>query len=188
MLPLEPENEMPPEGAAKSPLEDCISSPDLLKLFDYWRSKREGRPMPARGDVDPLEIGWALSRIYLMDYDPEEGFTYRLAGTEVAKVFERTNLKGLNLRDVVKPGRQSLIEGAWMKVVEGPSVVCMTGMVYYGAERTSVGERLLLPLADAPDGPVTGVLGMTVTRWVSGDVPAEMKQAKVEALPVREIE
>ena len=178
---------MTPAGAEESPLAACVSSPDLLRLFDYWRGKRQGRPMPARRDIDPLEIGWALSRIYLMDYDPKEGFTYRLAGTEVASVFGRSNLKGLNLRDVVKPGRWTLIEGAWMQAVDGPSVVCMTGMVYYGVDRTSVGERLLMPLADSVDGPVNGLLGMTVTDWITGDVPEELKLAKVEALPVSEI-
>lgn len=170
-----------------SVLSTCLENPDLLRLFDYWRGKRAGRPMPARQDIDPLEIGWALARIYLMDYSPGEGFTYRLAGAEVSKVFERANLKGLNLRDVIKPGRLALIEGAWMQVVEGPSIVCMTGMVYYGVDHTSVGERLLLPLADRTGGPVTGVLGMTVTRWVSGEVPEEMKFARVEAQPVSEV-
>lgn len=173
---------------AVSPLAACLSNPDLLRLFDYWRGKRGGRPMPARQDIDPLEIGWALSRIFLMDYGPEQGFVYRLAGAEISNVFERANLKGLRLQDVVKPGRWPLIEGAWRRVVDGPAVVCMTGMVYYGVDRTSAGERLLLPLADDADGPVTGVLGMTVTRWLSGDVPEELKQARIESLHVSKIE
>ncbi len=188
MLAINPEEDSPVAGPAVSPLAACLRNPDLLRLFDYWRSKRGGRLMPARQDIDPLEIGWALSRIFLMDYTPEQGFVYRLAGAEISKVFERSNLKGLTLRDVVKPGRWPLIEGAWRKVVEGPSVVCMTGMVYYGVDRTSAGERLLLPLADEADGPVTGVLGMTVTRWLTDDVPEELKQAKVESRNVSEIE
>ena len=183
-----PERGSGASSPAGSALAACLGNPDLLRLFDYYCGKRHGRAMPARRDIDPLEIGWALDRIYLMDYVPQEGFTYRLAGAEVSKVFERANLKGLNLRDVIKPGRLALIEGAWMQVVEGPSVVCMTGMVYFGLDRTSVGERLLLPLADETGGPVTGVLGMTVTRWLTGEVPEEMKLARVEALPVSEIE
>jgi hypothetical protein len=143
--------------------------------------------MPAKCDVDPLDIGWALSRIYLMDYSPDRGFIYRLAGTEVSSVFGHSNLKGLSLRDVVSPERLPLVESAWMRVVEERSIVCMSGMVYYGVDRTSMGERLLLPLADEADGPVTGILGMTVARWVTGEPSEEMRQAQITAIPVRDI-
>jgi hypothetical protein len=172
------------EGSGESSVAAYLNKPELLRLFDYWRSLRQGRPMPSKSDIDPLDIGWALSRIYLMDYRPGEGFIYRLAGTETASVFGRSNLKGLNLRDVVNPERLPLIESAWMRVVEEHSIVCMSGMVYFGVDRTSVGERLLLPLADESGGAVTGVLGMTVTEWVTGEVPEEVKQAQIKAIPV----
>ena len=72
-----------------------IDDEDLRRLFDYWRVQRQGRPMPTRGDIDPLDIGWALSRIFLVDYIPAEGLVYRLAGADIASVFGRGNLKGL---------------------------------------------------------------------------------------------
>ncbi|MEO3430387.1 PAS domain-containing protein [Pelagibius sp. CAU 1746] len=164
-----------------------LEKPDLRRLFDYWRSLRRGRLMPSKNDIDPLDIGWALSRVFLMDYRPAEGFTYRLAGTEVSSVFGHSNLKGLNLRDVVKPERLALIESAWTRVAEDQSVVCMSGMVYHGVDRTSIGERLLLPLADEAGGPVTGLLGMTVANWVTGEVTEEMRAIDVKAIPVEEI-
>jgi hypothetical protein len=184
---MAPDKAQPAADAAGSPAADFLGEADLRKLFDYWRGLRRGRPMPSKNDIDPLDIGWALSRIYLMDYRPEDGFTYRLAGTEVSSVFGHSNLKGLNLRDVVNPERLALIESTWMRVVEERSVVSMSGMVYYGVDRVSVGERLLLPLADEADGPVTGLLGMTVTKWITGEVPEEYKLAHVKAIPVSEI-
>jgi hypothetical protein len=184
---MAPDKTQPATDTGGSDAADFLGEADLRKLFDYWRVLRRGRPMPSKNDIDPLDIGWALSRIYLMDYRPKEGFTYRLAGEEVSSVFGHSNLKGLNLRDVVNQERWALIESAWMRVVEESSVVCMSGMVYYGVDRTSVGERLLLPLADEPRGPVTGVLGMTVTQWVTGDAPKELRQAHVKAIPVNDI-
>ncbi len=181
---MAPDKVQPAADNGESPVSDFLKKADLLRLFDYWRSLRRGRPMPSKGDIDPLDIGWALSRIYLMDYRPEEGFTYRLAGTEVASVFGHSNLKGMNLRDVVNPERRTLIETAWLRVVEERCIICMSGMVYYGVDRVSVGERLLLPLADEAAGPITGVLGMTIAEWVVGEVPEEMKLAQVKAIPV----
>ena len=180
-----PEQGVPPAPAGQpdGPLEDL----DLKRLYAYWRSKRQGRPMPAKQDIDPVEIAWALSRIFLTDYRPGEGFVYRLAGADIAKMVGRSNLKGMNLRDVVSPERLSMVEGSWMRVVEQRAVVFMSGMIYYGVERTPVGERLLLPLADKAEGPVTGLLGMTVYRWIDGKVPEAIKTPRIEAIPVSEI-
>ena len=32
-----------------------IANADLQTLFDYWAGKRQGRPMPSRADIDPVE-------------------------------------------------------------------------------------------------------------------------------------
>src|SRR3546814_1952574 len=78
----------PPSEAGISQL---LRNPDLLRLLGYWRSKRSGRAMPSRRDVDPTEIPWALSRIFLVDYSAQDGFRYRLAGSEIARSEEHTS-------------------------------------------------------------------------------------------------
>jgi hypothetical protein len=173
-----------PEGARGLPL---ISEPDLLRLFEYWCSKRSGSLMPCKGDIDPIEISWALSRIFLLDYSPEDGFRYRLAGAEVAEIFGRTNLKGFQLTDILSPERAKMVAERWDPLVRDRCVICMKGMVYLPAERIPIGERLLLPLADTPDGPVTGLLGSTVFKWVAGDLPQEIELSRIEYVPVDRI-
>ena len=70
------------EGAASAEqLAGFIEDDRLRRLFAYWCEKRAGRPMPSRADIDATEIPWALSQIFLVDYAPESGFRYRLAGT-----------------------------------------------------------------------------------------------------------
>lgn len=176
-------------GGRPSPgrITKLLRHPEPLRLLDYWRSKRRGRPMPARDDIDPTEIAWALSRIFLVDYSPEDGFRYRLAGAEIAGVFGRGNMKGLTLRDYLAPERARFIEERWTPLVRDRCVVAMSGMVYLAAERTPIGERILLPLADEADGPVTGLLGMTVCEWLAGEVPREVRLSQVEYFPVAEI-
>jgi hypothetical protein len=60
-------------------------APNLLERgLDYWDSKRAGRRMPRRRDIDPLEIPQLLSHVVLIDVlrDPLD-FRYRLIGTAI---------------------------------------------------------------------------------------------------------
>jgi hypothetical protein len=64
--------------------------PDLYALFQYWRSKRAGRKMPARADLDPAELKTLLPSMILVDvvYDVAgtPDFVYRLLGTHEVEV------------------------------------------------------------------------------------------------------
>ena len=39
----------------------------LVEFLEYWRGKCDGRAMPARADIDPLEIPRLLPYVYLVD-------------------------------------------------------------------------------------------------------------------------
>ncbi|WP_193369106.1 PAS domain-containing protein [Pelagibius marinus] len=174
-------------GHQTTKVSDLVEQPQLRRLFDYWCAKRHGAPIPKKNDIDPIDISWALSRIFLVDYIPGEGFVYRLAGNEIARVFGRANLKGLNLRDFVKPERLVIVERAWRRAIEQQCVISMKGMVYYGADRTGHGGRLILPLSGDSGKEATSLLGMTVCEWEHSDTPAKMRQPDVYFLPVTDI-
>lgn len=61
----------------------------LLKGYDYWDTKRGDRLMPARADLDPIEMKPILPHVVLMDVlrDAKPGwpldFRYRLMGSTV---------------------------------------------------------------------------------------------------------
>ncbi|HET6159545.1 MAG TPA: PAS domain-containing protein [Dongiaceae bacterium] len=61
-------------------------APDIAAFYAYWDSKRRGRRMPARADIDPVEIVPLLPGIMLVDAVADaRRFVYRLVGTrEVA--------------------------------------------------------------------------------------------------------
>lgn len=154
-----------PGGSQKdgsTPAGNFIEDSDMRRLFDYWRSLRAGRPLPAKSDIDPLDIGWALSRIFLVDHSPETGFVYRLAGNDIAGVFGHANLKGLRPRDFLPPERATPVERLFQRVLDDRCIMWMKGMIYLRMDRTPMGERIFLPLGDATGEIVTGVLGMTV--------------------------
>jgi hypothetical protein len=64
--------------------------PDIEAMFQYWRSKRAGRKMPARADLDPAEIKTLLPNMILVDvvYDDagQPDFIYRLLGTREGEI------------------------------------------------------------------------------------------------------
>ena len=62
---------------------------DLKRLYDYWSARRQGHVLPARDDIDPVELGWMLDRISLFECHDEPDaahpdpvrFRCRVAGT-----------------------------------------------------------------------------------------------------------
>ncbi len=65
-------------------LRDQLNHPSLVELYDYWSSRRRGRTMPARADIDPLDLPRHLPNVMLLDVLGDPGrFRYRLIGTSI---------------------------------------------------------------------------------------------------------
>lgn len=63
-----------------------IVDPLLRCLYDYWNSKRRGRTMPSRADIDPLDLSFMLGQMLLIDVLREPlRFRIRVHGTELAR-------------------------------------------------------------------------------------------------------
>ena len=56
----------------------------LCYAVNYWCAKRGGRAMPARRDIDPLELRRLLPNIYLIDVVKPSLYRYRLIGTTIS--------------------------------------------------------------------------------------------------------
>jgi hypothetical protein len=71
------------------------AGPDQEKLraiYRYWDSKRAGRAMPSRADLDPADLKAHLPQIVLLDVERDPlRFRYRLVGTEVTRVRRGTS-------------------------------------------------------------------------------------------------
>ncbi|WP_157845997.1 PAS domain-containing protein [Kiloniella litopenaei] len=62
-------------------LDTCPES--IRAFYKYWDSKRQGRQMPSRADLDPIEMKEFLSSIILVDVKRQPlDFVYRLVGTK----------------------------------------------------------------------------------------------------------
>ena len=54
-------------------------------LYQYWLVRRGERAMPARRDLDPVDIPTLLPHLVLAEAGDDVGFRYRLAGTAVTR-------------------------------------------------------------------------------------------------------
>lgn len=64
-----------------------IKHPKLRQMYEYWDERRGDRPMPARGDVDPVDLRYAIGNIILVDVsddDPPQ-FRIRVHGTNLSE-------------------------------------------------------------------------------------------------------
>jgi hypothetical protein len=162
---------------------NVIAEPLLRRLADYWLSRRAGRLMPSRGDIDPLDIPWALPHLFLIDCIADAGrgadggrwrYRYRLAGEEIEGVlrrgtFGRHSLRGVWLDEFVGPQHIGAVMARWRPLPEDGCIVYMQGMVYRTAECFARGGRLMLPLAEQPGGPVTGLIGAAECDWACAE-------------------
>ena len=65
-----------------------IASARLRQLHDYWNQRRAGRRMPARADIDPLDIPRLLPNLLLIDVETGSGrLKVRVAGTHVVEMY-----------------------------------------------------------------------------------------------------
>lgn len=123
----------------------------LHSVLGYWSAKRGERPMPARRDIDPLELGTAiLPHLMLVDVEPGPRFRYRLFGTAVSEAFGM-DATGRYI-DVVMVGKyKDFLLGLYADLIAMKKPVYSTSI--YGTRRDMKmwTQRLLLPLSSDGD-------------------------------------
>ena len=142
----------------RDPAPQAIDHPALRALFDYWSGRRDGSGLPARRDIDPLDIPQLLPHLMLIDVtlpgqvpakrsgDCVPELRYRLVGTALVRHMGR-DTTGLTVGE-------AYIGTDWEKIHEDYLYVvsrgrpCLRHNQGVGKDsRTFDYQRLLLPLA-----------------------------------------
>lgn len=90
------------------------TAPMVRQLHDYWQSKRRGRDIPDRTDIDPAEIKPLLPNILIADAsDPPFRVRYRLIGSRIAAA-SGMDLTGRYLDELIAADE----EGHWLEFYE----------------------------------------------------------------------
>ena len=62
---------------------EALDDDRLVRLLEYWAGKKGDRLMPARSDIDPLDLKEHMGQIHLIDVLGPEKFRYRIYGSRV---------------------------------------------------------------------------------------------------------
>ncbi|UEM06844.1 PAS domain-containing protein (plasmid) [Skermanella rosea] len=130
----------------RNPLPPVISA-----AFDYWKSKLDGRLMPARRDLNPCQIPSLLPYLILTDVcrDPPD-FRYRLIGTQVVAQACR-DYTGMRFSQLDHTGPGSTVWQDRIRVVETRRPV-LTTPPYHGPKAGIAGvSGIHLPLSSDGD-------------------------------------
>ena len=88
------------------------------EVYDYWRRAANGRPMPARADLDPATMRHLLPGISILDVGGRfDALRYRLAGTRLRDIFGH-EVTGLNVFDLRLGAKRRYWQAAYRRVVE----------------------------------------------------------------------
>jgi hypothetical protein len=145
-----------------------LREPVLRNLHAYWESRRGDRPMPARADIDIVQIPTLLPYLFLIDVlDAGRDFRFRLAGTHIRDVTD-DEVTGQHVGEAFPPDFGAEVRRIWSKVVEKRRPVCGRGRLWVPGREHVTWEGVAMPLAE-DDGVVNMLLGGVVFQLRSRD-------------------
>ena len=136
-----------------------MKHPGSREFFDYWDKTRGNARAPDRCDLDPEDVRERLGDIFVLSYEHEAGFPFRVAGTRVCALLGR-DLKDKSFAALFTGESRHQIEDIASFVAEEmvPAVAGVTALSQAGAPAHL--ELLLLPFNNRAHVPVslTGLL------------------------------
>jgi hypothetical protein len=127
-------------------IRDEIKVPKLVRLYDFWESKRNGRRFPSRDDIDPGDLKFILGNIDLVEVSGDPAvFLFRLSGSENDRD-EGFNMQGKTLDEYPLPKHRETIRKTYL------SALYSGEPNYEELDRMNEGKfvryaRLILPLS-----------------------------------------
>jgi hypothetical protein len=118
----------------------------LCHVVNYWCAKRKGRRMPARYDIDPLELRRLLPNIYLIDVLGSSRYRYRLVGTTITGRL-RTDSTGHFVDESLYGENAPLIVEMYDHVVDNRSPVINRGQSFWSEVDWMSYTSAVLPLS-----------------------------------------
>ena len=145
--------------------------PKLRFLHDYWLLKcREKGRLPARADIDPVEIFELLPHVVLWDVvDGGEDLRVRLAGSHFEAVHERP-MRGFRISTWVDRRKDAAAWARLQAIIAGRAPAFRHGHLPCPDRPSIRYDRVMLPLAD--DGTGVDMVLSAYVYWDASLAPA----------------
>jgi hypothetical protein len=136
-----------------------MKHPSSREFFAYWDDKRGDARAPERSDIEPGAVRELLGDIFVLSYDGDAGYPFRVAGTRVCALLGR-DLKDHSFSGLFAAESRSEIEDVISYVAEEmlAAVAGITATSQNGSPAHL--ELLLLPFNTRAHAPIslTGLL------------------------------
>jgi hypothetical protein len=136
-----------------------MKHPSSREFYAYWDKMRGSASAPDRSDIEPSAVRELLGDIFVLSYDAEAGYPFRVAGTRVCALLGR-DLKDQSFSALFTDTARREIQDMIAVVAEEtiPAIAGLTATSENG--ETAHLELLLLPFSARAHAPVslTGVL------------------------------
>ncbi len=136
-----------------------MKHPSSREFFAYWDERRGAARAPDRSDMEPDAVRELLGDIFVLSYDADAGFPFRVAGTRVCAL-AGSDLKGTSFAALFDAKSRREIEEIIPVVAEEtlPAIAGLTATTQDGALAHL--ELLLLPFQARAHTPLslTGLL------------------------------
>lgn len=131
-----------------------MKHPSSRGFFTYWDAQRGDARAPDRSDIEPVAVRELLGDIFVLSYDHDAGYPFRVAGTRVSALLGR-DLKDTGFSTLFAPDARREIEEVISYVAEEmlPAIAGITAISEDG--RTAHLELLLLPFNNRAHAPVS---------------------------------
>lgn len=129
------------------------------EFFAYWDAKRGDARAPDRSEIQPDAVRDLLGDIFVLSYDSQAGYPFRVAGTRVSALLGR-DLKDASFSALFAPDSRREIEELVSYVAE-EMLAAIAGLTATAEDGTTAHlELLLLPFNNRAHAPIslTGVL------------------------------
>jgi hypothetical protein len=136
-----------------------MKHPSNREFFAYWDDKRGGERAPERSAIEPGAVRELLGDIFVLSYDHEAGFPFRVAGTRVCALLGR-DLKEKSFSALFAPDQRREIDDI-IAVVAEELLGAVAGINAIAADGSVAHlELLLLPFNNRAHTPIslTGLL------------------------------
>jgi hypothetical protein len=138
-------------------------APRLIAFYRYWNGARGGKSMPARSDVDPIDIPKdLLPNLFLVEVvDGGRRFKFRLAGTE-STIASGRPMTGFHV-DEVTPNRAyaEYVSNLYRRVMARKRPVLSVSNFGQPKQEHRVTQRIMCPLSPDEDA-VTMVISCQI--------------------------
>jgi hypothetical protein len=136
-----------------------MKHPSSREFFAYWDAKRGDARAPDRSEIEPGAVRELLGDIFVLSYDNDAGYPFRVAGTRVSALLGR-DLKDTSFSALFAPDSRREIEDI-ISYVSEEMLAAIAGITATAENGTSAHlELLLLPFNNRAHAPIslTGLL------------------------------